>query len=220
MPSSTQLWTGGRPISNNTGDYIFFLSKDAELYGCFSNAYREKSCGHLGLHNNDGPFWCVNQELHYRKAILFGDKEVANLVLVERDDAAKIKQYGREVKNYDDEKWTELRYFVARDAVEAKFRSDDELKKILLETEDKIIVEAATDRAWGIGVVEFSSTSDEGEAKKGAKNKDNCWNVHPNEWNGLNLLGRCLMDVREGLMGEYSQSLELRSPQHAHEASR
>jgi len=97
---------------------------------------------------------------------------------------------------------TTTRYFIARDAVEAKFRNDDELKKILLETEDKIIVEAATDRAWGIGVVEFSSSSDEGETKKGAKSKDNCWDVHPDKWNGLNLLGRCLMDVREGLMGE------------------
>jgi len=202
MPSSIQSWTGGRPISNDTDDYVFFLSKDAELYGCFSNAYHERSGGHLGLHSKDGPFWCVNQELHYRKAILFGDEEVANLILAERDDAAKIKQLGREVKYYDDNKWTEVRYDVARDAVESKFRSDDKLKKMLVETEGKIIVEAATDRAWGIGLVEFCSTSDEGEAKKGAKNGDNCWEVHPSEWSGLNLLGRCLMDARERLLRE------------------
>ena len=201
-PSSSQSWSGGRPIPNNTDDYVFFLSKDAELYGCFSNAFREQSGGHLGLRSGDGPFWCVNQELHYRKAILFGDEEVANLILAERDDPSKIKQFGRQVKNYDDNKWTEVRYSVARDAVEAKFRSDDELKKILLETKEKIIVEAALDRAWGIGVVEFSSISDEGEAKKGAKNKDNCWDVHPNEWAGLNLLGKCLMDVRDRLLEE------------------
>ena len=201
-PSSSQSWSGGRPISNNTDDYVFFLSKDAELYGCFSNAFREQSGGHLGLRSGDGPFWCVNQELHYRKAILFGDEEVANLILAERDDPSKIKQFGRQVKNYDDNKWTEVRYSVARDAVEAKFRSDDELKKILLETEEKIIVEAALDRAWGIGVVEFSSISDEGDAKRGAKNKDNCWDVHPNEWAGLNLLGKCLMDVRDRLLEE------------------
>ena len=200
--SSSQSWSGGRPTSNSIDDYVFFLSKDAELWGCFSNAYREKSGGHLGLRSGDGPFWCVNQELHYRKAILFGDEEVAILILAEREDAGKIKQLGREVKNYDDNKWTEVRYSVARDAVEAKFRSDDELKKILLETKDKIIVEAALDRAWGIGVVEFSSTNNEGEAKKGAKNKDNCWDVHPNDWSGLNLLGKCLMDVRDRLLRE------------------
>ena len=204
MASSPQSsWTGGNPISNDVDDYIFFLSKDAE-HGFFSNAFREKSRGHLGLHSEDGPFWCVNQELHYRKAILFGDEEVANHILAEREDAAKIKQYGREVKNYDNDKWTEVRYDIARDAVESKFRSDDALKKLLLETDGKIIVEAATDRAWGIGVLEFSSTSEEGEAKKGAKNKDNnnCWHVLPNEWDGLNLLGRCLMDVRERLLRE------------------
>jgi len=203
MSSSQQSWTGGKPVSNDVDDYVFFLSKDAE-YGALSNAFREKSRGHLGLHNQDGPFWCVNQELHYRKAVLFGDEEVANLILAEREDASKIKQYGREVKNYDDDKWIAVRYDIARDAVESKFRSDDALKKMLLETEGKIIVEAALDRAWGIGVVEFSSTSEKGEALKGAKKEDNCWDVHPNEWVGQNLLGRCLMDVRERLLREFS----------------
>ena len=202
MTSSVQSWTGVYPISNDVDDYVFFLSKDCEKYGCFSNAFREKLGGHLGLRSGDGPFWCVNQELHYRKAMLFGDLEVANQILSEKEDALQIKMLGRKVKDYDDEKWTKVRYNVAREAVESKFRSDDELRKILLETEGKIVVEAATDKAWGIGFVEYSSTNEKGEVKRGAKRLDNTWEVTPQQWKGMNLLGRCLMDVREKLLRE------------------
>ncbi len=144
--SPPPCWTGGNPISNNVEDYVFFLSKDATPYGCFSNAFRERDDGHLGLRSGDGPFWCVNQELHYRKAVLFDDEEVASLILAERKDASKIKQHGRMVKRYDDKEWVKNRYDIAREAIESKFLSDETLKKILLDTEGKIIVEAATDR--------------------------------------------------------------------------
>ncbi|KAL7486050.1 hypothetical protein ACHAW6_011654 [Cyclotella cf. meneghiniana] len=192
------IWAGNNPMSDNPQDYVFFLSKDDVPFGCFSNAYRESGGGHIGLSESLGEsshsrFWCVNQELHYRKAKLFGDHDTARQILDERDDAGKIKQLGRMVKGYDDDKWTELRYDVARDAVYAKFSTDDVLKKILLETGDKIIVEAASDKAWGIGYLEFST-----EDKRGAKNKETgAWDVAPEFWEGQNLLGRCLMDVRK-----------------------
>ena len=197
------VWAGthATEVKNNVEDYVFFLDKDEVPYGCFSNAYREKNGGHAGLRESiegcDSPpkFWCVNQELHYRKAVIFGDDETANLILAETEDAGKIKHLGRMVKGYDDAKWTELRYDVAKDAIHGKFSSDEELKKILLDTKEKIIVEAATDDVWGIGCVEFSS-----EEKKGAKiTETRLWAVEPKEWKGENLLGRCLMDVRTKL---------------------
>lgn len=195
------MWAGGYPISDNQEDYIFFLSKEDVPYGCFSNAYREAEGGHVGLPESlaedttQSRFWCVNQELHHRKAKIFGDEDIAQQILDEKDDADKIKQLGRIVTGYDDAKWTELRYDVARDAVYAKFAHDNHLMKILLDTGDKIIVEAASDKAWGIGCIEF--TTDE---KKGAKNEETgTWDIEPKLWEGQNLLGRCLMDVRRML---------------------
>ena len=202
MPS---IWAGNhtKEVHGGVDDYVFFLSKEDVPFGCFSNAYREKGGGHAGRRESSEnssniaspKFWCVNQELHYRKAKLFGDDETADLIILETEDAGKIKQLGRMVKGYDDAKWTEMRYDVARDAVHAKFENDNALKNILLGTKEKIIVEAATDKAWGIGVVEFSTVE-----KKGAKNKETgVWDVSPIEWVGENLLGRCLMDVRKML---------------------
>ena len=200
------MWAGSCPVSDDPEDYIFFLAKDDVPYGCFSNAYRESGEGHIGLlpesssssdANESKPrFWCVNQELHYRKAVILGDDAVARQILNEKSDAGKIKQLGRMVEGYDDAKWTALRYDVARDAVYSKFSHDDDLKKILLDTGNKIIVEAASDKAWGIGYAEFSV-----EDRKGAKNmqNNNAWDVPPRLWEGQNLLGRCLMDARRML---------------------
>ncbi|KAL7507079.1 hypothetical protein ACHAXN_004276 [Cyclotella atomus] len=196
------MWAGGYQVSDDPDNYIFFLAKEEVPYGCFSNAYHESSDGHVGLveslekdASNSPRFWCVNQELHYRKAKIFGDEDIAQQILDEKNDAGKIKQFGRMVKGYDDAKWTELRYDVARNAVYAKFSYDDSLKKILLDSGDKIIVEAASDKAWGIGCAEFTT-----HETKGAKHKETgCWDTGPKLWEGQNLLGRCLMDVRRML---------------------
>ena len=79
-----------------------------------------------------------------------------------------------------------------------KFNSqNEELKQLLLGTGTKMLIEAAVDKTWGIGCVEFGD--------EGAKNKETGeWNIKPEDWKGSNLLGRCLMDVREEII--YSTS--------------
>ena len=198
MPPPTWAGTHAKEISSHVGDYIFFLSKDEVPHGCFSNAHRESN-GHTNassivFSDNAPKFWCVNQELHYQKAMLFQDHTTAQQILAEQNDASKIKQLGRLVRGYDDAKWCEVRYDICRNALHAKFSQNEELQRLLLETGTKIIVEAANDEVWGIGHVEFSSTDD---GIVGAKNKETGeWDIEPKDWVGGNLLGRCLMDVR------------------------
>ena len=58
-----------------------------------------------------------------------------------------------------------------------------ELKAYLLSTGNKIIVEASPyDKIWGIGL-----------------GKDDTDSINPEKWNGLNLLGFALMEVRDEL---------------------
>mmetsp|Transcript_21014 Transcript_21014/g.44354 ORF Transcript_21014/g.44354 Transcript_21014/m.44354 type:complete len:223 (+) Transcript_21014:275-943(+) len=214
---SPPIWAGthgNETISSDRNDYIFFLSKDDVPYGCFSNAYREKE-GHTPLNSSSSVvadenaassssssskkknFWCINQELHYQKAILFEDHDIARQILEEEHDASKIKQLGRLVKGYDDGKWCEVRYDVCRDALHAKFGQNEELKNVLLQTGEKILLEAARDKVWGVGVVEYTKEDDADGKTVGAKNRETGgWDVEPKDWVGENLLGRCLMDVR------------------------
>ena len=64
-----------------------------------------------------------------------------------------------------------------------KFMDNEELKVFLLDTKDKILVEASPyDAVWGIGMKE---------------DDPDCRN--PRLWKGENLLGFALMDVREKL---------------------
>lgn len=195
LTMSPPTWAGNHAYTeiSTPQDYVFFLSKEEVPYGCFSNAYRETN-GHISDYSSNVQCWCVNQELHYHKAIIFQDHETAQQIRNEQHDAGKIKQLGRMVKGYDDAKWCAVRYDVCRKALYSKFSQNQDLKRILLETGDKIIVEAAKDKVWGIGVVEFSSS----DGIVGAKNKETGgWDKEPKEWMGENLLGRCLMDVRK-----------------------
>ena len=101
--------------------------------------------------------------------------------IMSSSDPQYIKQLGREVKDYDDDKWSKERYEVVVFGNYLKFNQNNELREWLINTKDQIIVEASpTDKIWGIGL----SVKDAYAGK---------------EWQGNNLLGKAIMDVRDKL---------------------
>jgi hypothetical protein len=120
----------------------------------------------------------------YRKAKTFGDEEIAERILSEGKNPKTAKALGRKVKNYDDTVWNEKRYQVMTDAIMYKFSQDNKLKELLMnpEFDGKKFVEASPyDGIWGIKCDEATASDDE------------------STWNGLNLLGKALDDVRDKL---------------------
>lgn len=119
------------------------------------------------------------------KALLFGDTEVFNQVIEsDADDMRAVKALGRAVTNFDETLWKRVRESIVLDGNLHKFRQNEELKRSLLATGDKLIVEASPrDRIWGIGFGE-----------KRALQVKNRW--------GLNLLGKALMGTRTVLRAE------------------
>lgn len=117
------------------------------------------------------------------KALLFDPSKVDAIARATQPD--KAKALGREVQNYDDAVWSSVRYDKMVEVLRAKF-TEPFMRDILLRTGDRIIVEASPyDRIWGVGLdVEDACILDE-------KN-----------WQGQNLLGEALMDVRAELKGE------------------
>ena len=96
-------------------------------------------------------------------------------------DPKYMKQVGRNMKNYDDKKWSEQRYDVVVFGNFLKFNQNIELREWLINTKDQLIVEASPiDKIWGIGL----SVKDAYAGKK---------------WQGDNLLGKAIMEVREKL---------------------
>ncbi len=117
-----------------------------------------------------------------KKAELFGDQEILAKIL-KCKSPAEAKKLGREVKNYVDTVWLENRYEIVKQGNFHKFSQNPDLKTFLLNTKDRVIVEASpVDSIWGIGMAE--------------DHKDI---LKPKAWKGLNLLGFALMEVRDEL---------------------
>lgn len=117
------------------------------------------------------------------KASFFKDKEILEKIMNENHPSA-YKKLGRQIKNFDSKTWDEVKYDIVVDGNIAKFSQNEELKKFLLSTEDAILVEASPyDRIWGIGI-------DKDTAMKGGVD----------QWQGENLLGFALMEVRDELI--------------------
>ncbi|HEY1173232.1 MAG TPA: NADAR family protein [Verrucomicrobiae bacterium] len=116
------------------------------------------------------------------KARLFDDQEACERVLTAKHPK-QAKEIGRQVKGFDDAVWKEERFGFVVTGNHAKFSQHADLRYFLLNTGDKVLIEASPyDRIWGIGL----SASDERAEK-------------PSQWRGLNLLGFALMEVRERL---------------------
>lgn len=127
-------------------------------------------------------YCCMEQYMMSQKARLFGDDEILQQIL-SCDDPKEIKALGQKVRNFDETVWGEAKYSIVLNGNYKKFSQNPQLKSFLLQTGDKILVEASPyDGVWGIKM---------GESDENAQN--------PLKWRGQNLLGFALMEVRDVL---------------------
>lgn len=128
------------------------------------------------------PFNCVEQFFMYTKAMTFYDFHAA-MDIIQTSDPKVQQQLGRKVRGYNQELWDCYKETVMFNGNLAKFMENPELKELLKGTGDLILAEASDfDTIWGIGL----DASDERAFDQ-------------NQWRGQNLLGKCLMKVRENL---------------------
>jgi ribA/ribD-fused uncharacterized protein len=155
--------------SNDT--HTFFWS------GVFSNWYP------VIFKYKGNQFENTEQAFMWEKANYFGDSKIADTIL-QTPDPKENKGLGRRVKNFNSFKWDNICKDIMYDVNLEKFNQNPRLKKILLETEGKDLVEASPyDTIWGIGM-------DEDEAV----------GVTPNEWRGKNYLGEVLTKLRNDFL--------------------
>lgn len=116
------------------------------------------------------------------KARVFGDQENLERI-ISKISPKDAKDLGRQVKNFDPAVWDEEKYKIVKQGNFLKFSQNENLKHFLLQTGDKVLVEASPrDVIWGIGLGEQNPKSQ-----------------HPDTWRGRNLLGFALMEVRDQL---------------------
>ena len=160
-------------------NYIYFWKISENPHGVFSQWYMSEFT-HSNIKYN-----CTEQFMMAKKAELFFDT-INYKKIMNSTDPVKMRKLGRKVKNYDNAIWEEHSYKIVLQANLCKFVQDKYLRDILLATKDKILVEASPyDKIWGVGL--------------SAKNPKI---LNENTWNGKNLLGKVLMNVRTRLMNE------------------
>jgi len=136
----------------------------------------------------DITYSCCEQYMMAKKAKLFNDGEVYNLIMSEEHPSIQ-KGLGRSVRNYNQYIWDKHKFDIVVNANYLKFTQDETLKKLLLSTRDKTIVEASPeDTIWGIGLLYNDNRV-----------------LDESNWQGENLLGKAIMKVRtmlkENFMG-------------------
>ncbi|EAG6755983.1 NADAR family protein [Listeria monocytogenes] len=125
---------------------------------------------------------CAEQFMMAEKAKLFNDMEMREKILAAKHPK-QAKDFGRLISGFQEDIWRKNRFNIVMRANQAKFSQNEELKKFLMQTKNRILVEASpVDKIWGIGMAADN------------KNVEN-----PLYWKGLNLLGFALMAVRDEL---------------------
>ncbi|EGP83516.1 unnamed protein product [Zymoseptoria tritici ST99CH_1A5] len=157
-------------------EYVFFW-KPQQKNGLFCQWF------HSPFQMDGKQFVTAEQCMMYLKAELFDDSEMMEKIIrTPEKGPAEHKQMGRLVKNFNNGTWDARSLDIVAKVNYNKFNENEDLKKALMDTAGKTLVEASpADRIWGIGY----------------KEEDAIANM--NTW-GQNRLGKALMAAREEII--------------------
>mmetsp|Transcript_22062 Transcript_22062/g.22795 ORF Transcript_22062/g.22795 Transcript_22062/m.22795 type:complete len:189 (-) Transcript_22062:42-608(-) len=154
-------------------------------HSCFSQWYND----HVGFIVDDVHYKTAEHYMMAQKAKLFNDIEAYNAIL-ESPDPKTAKSLGRTVQNFSSERWNEVCFDIVVEGNMNKFTQNSDLMSYIIQTNPKILVEGSpSDRIWGVGL---------------AKNDPNTHN--PLKWEGKNLLGFALVEVRNRIISSSTSS--------------
>ena len=174
-------WLTKKFESGDTLKYIFFwghTNKYNEEVGkfCFSQWF-ECPFTVNNLTYKTAEHWMMAQ-----KALLFNNLENFDKI-INCNEPGEAKELGRQVLGYDEQTWNEKKFEIVKLGNIHKFNQHPKFAEYLLQTENRILVEASpVDTIWGIGLSQDSSDIE---------------NIYA--WRGQNLLGFALMATRDFL---------------------
>jgi ribA/ribD-fused uncharacterized protein len=152
---------------------------DTHIYfwdGIFSNFYP------ITFMYKDKMFLTSEQAFMWEKSRTFKDSAI-ELLILNANTPQEAKKLGRKVGNFAVDTWDRIKEQIMYDVVYTKFSSSPTLSAQLISTGNKTLVEASPfDKIWGVGL---------GENDIKILNEKN--------WQGQNLLGKVLMNVRKNL---------------------
>lgn len=183
-PKYDVAWATDQTARDRKTKFVFFWGHKARKDGALDDAlfsqWYPAGFGVQGTRYPTSEHWMMAE-----KARLFGDQaRLADILAT--DNPGKAKAMGRQVAGFDGDTWAKAAYSIVYQGNRQKFRNSKDRAAYLLRTGDKILVEASPlDPIWGIGL------SAQDPAAQSPKN-----------WQGTNLLGFALMEVRDTLRAD------------------
>lgn len=167
-------------------DYKDKSIKDYEII-CFWKDYEENgylSNWHKSNFKVDGiNYNCMEQFIMAEKSKLFNDKRAWNNIM-KASKPNHQKRIGRQVRGFCDNIWNDNKVGIVLKGLRNKFTQNQELKEMLLNTKDAILVESSPfDKIWGAGL-----------------DKKEVLRTDFRYWKGENLLGFALMKIRDEMV--------------------
>ncbi len=174
-------YTKGSILAESSREFLFFwghqASRDGSIIKTCLSQWWPSSFSENGITYKTAEHYMMVQ-----KAKLFGDEVTLSRILT-KDSPKDVKDLGRQIQHFDAQIWDQNKFEFVCKGNYLKFSQNQELKHFLLQTKNKILVEASpVDTIWGIGLKE---------------DHPNAYN--PELWRGENLLGFALMEVRDQL---------------------
>ena len=148
-------------------------------------------------------FHSTEQWIQYQKAKLFGDNEIGEKIM-KTTRPIECKKLSYEIEDYNEVEWKENIEKLCYRGIKEKFVQHEWLRRLLLDTGNKCIVESTSNTIWGTGVA---------LGDKDALNK--------NKWIGegeTGLMGTMLMKIREELKTMNSNEDQNEEQEHDTEA--
>lgn len=172
----------GKPI-----EYLFFWGHQPSKDGSITKSCLSQWWISNFISNVNYEYCCMEQYMMQQKAELFNDEEIAEKIMASQDPKT-IKTLGRKVRHFDEAIWNRYKYSIVLNGNFDKFLQNKAMRDFLLSTGTKVIVEASPyDKVWGIGLKETDENT-----------------TQPEKWQGENLLGFALMEVRTELQRIYA----------------
>ena len=171
-------------LPKNIDRYHSTSKRNKDVIGFFGELNPFSNFHEVSLEIDGIIFHSTEQWIQYQKAKLFGDNETGEKIM-KTTRAMECKKLSYDIEDYNEDEWKENIEKLCYRGIKQKFVQHEWLKKLLLETGNKCIVESTPNTIWGTGV----ALGDKDALKK-------------NKWTGegeIGLMGTMLMKIREEL---------------------
>ena len=130
---------------------------------------------------NEIKYSSSEQWIQHCKAKYFKDN-ITMAQILSTEDALESKLLARDIIGYDKRRWKEVSYKECYTGLFEKFAQNEELKRVLVNTGNKTLVESSYDQIWGTGI---------------PLNDPSC--LDQSKWYSPGILGKLLMDIHSKL---------------------